>query len=87
MSIRTPIHTESAPKAIGPYSQAITAGAPRRKANGFCSIRPKRIGASSGNRPAFDRSSIDTTSPPAWRAVQSPCNVRGTVCRSALPDC
>jgi 2-iminobutanoate/2-iminopropanoate deaminase len=26
MSLRTPIHTESAPKAIGPYSQAITAG-------------------------------------------------------------
>jgi len=26
MTVRTPIHTDSAPKAIGPYSQAIVAG-------------------------------------------------------------
>jgi 2-iminobutanoate/2-iminopropanoate deaminase len=26
MTVRTPIHTESAPKAIGPYSQAIVTG-------------------------------------------------------------
>ncbi len=66
-------------------SVAMTAAAPRKKANGDTSIRPWRIGISSGTRVAAWPSRISTGSVRSVAGSQRPWLDRGTSRRAALP--
>ena len=49
---------------VGARSPAITAAEPRRKAKGEASMRPMRIGTSSGMRPSFEAAIVARGSRP-----------------------
>jgi hypothetical protein len=66
-------------------SAAITAAAPRKNANGEASIRPLRIGTSSGTRVAACASRMATGSGRSAAGCQPACPERGHASRAARP--
>ena len=67
-------------------SEAMTSAAPRKKVNGDTSMRPYRIGTSSGTRVVACRSSSATGSGRSAAGSKAPWEERGARARASLPS-
>ena len=66
-------------------SHAITAAAPRKKANGETAMRPIRSGTNCSCRPAFPATTMSTGLGRFFGGVHSVCAAWGTLLRSCAP--
>ena len=72
-------------RGVAARSEAMISAPPRKKVNGETSIRPYRMGKSSGTRVAACCSSSSIGSGRPGAGAQSACDARGTSARAALP--